>query len=50
MSNHGLLTTVAYQLGPGQPVAYALEVMNYSVQTFNGMLLICPYLGHAKQG
>jgi glycerol kinase len=25
MSNSGLLTTVAYQLGPGQPVYYALE-------------------------
>ena len=25
-SNHGLLTTVAYQLGPKQPVHYALEV------------------------
>ena len=26
MSEHGLLTTVAYQLGPNQPVIYALEV------------------------
>ena len=26
LSNHGLLTTVAYQLGPKEPVHYALEV------------------------
>ena len=26
MSNNGLLTTVAYQLGPGKPVSYGLEV------------------------
>ena len=26
MSHHGLLTTVAYQLGPNKPVTYALEV------------------------
>ena len=25
MSHHGMLTTVAYQLGPHQPVTYALE-------------------------
>ena len=25
-STHGLLTTVAYQLGPNAPVTYALEV------------------------
>lgn len=25
MSHHGMLTTVAYQLGPGQPAMYALE-------------------------
>ena len=30
MSNSGLLTTVAYQLGPGQPVYYALEVHTHA--------------------
>ena len=25
MSEHGLLTTVAYQLGPNKPVTFALE-------------------------
>ena len=30
MFNSGLLTTVAYQLGPGQPVYYALEVHTHA--------------------
>jgi glycerol kinase len=25
LSSHGLLTTVGYQLGPNQPIVYALE-------------------------
>ena len=34
MSQHGLLTTVAYQLGPNKPVAYALEgAVSFAGQT-----------------
>lgn len=39
LSNHGLLTTVAYQLGPGKPATYALEVINCCMQAFNRIQL-----------
>ena len=35
ISEHGLLTTVGYQLGPKQPAVYALEVSSDSLFYFN---------------
>lgn len=31
VSQHGLLTTVAYKLGPDQPTVFALEVRFYII-------------------
>ena len=38
LSQNGLLTTVAYKLGPDQPTVYALEV-NTKENLMNGMYM-----------
>lgn len=39
MSEHGLLTTIAYKLGKDKPAYYALEVNVF----FSQVLLVCPW-------
>lgn len=40
MSEHGLLTTIAYKLGKDKPAYYALEV---NVVVFFQVLSVCPW-------
>lgn len=49
MSDHGLLTTLAYKLGRDKPACYALEVFQASGGAFD-LSLSCSHLLGARQG